>query len=114
MEEDDLREAVFLGDSQEVIRTFPPDIRQDMGTQILRLQKGSQPEESKPFKTVGPGAREIIVSDENEYRAFYVTKFGGKVIILHAFIKKSQKTPQKEIDKAKDRYKEARRRFGDK
>ena len=39
-------------------------------------------------------------------RAFYCAVKGKKIIILHGFIKKSQKTPKKELDLAKKRLKE--------
>lgn len=41
-------------------------------------------------------------------RAIYVTAKGKKIIVLHAFVKKTQKTPQKAIDLALKRLKEAR------
>jgi phage-related protein len=39
-------------------------------------------------------------------RAIYVTASGQRVVILRAFVKKSQKTPRSEIDLAKQRAKE--------
>ena len=39
-------------------------------------------------------------------RAFYCTVKGQKIIILHAFIKKSQKTPKKDLDLARNRRKD--------
>lgn len=43
---------------------------------------------------------------DNIGRALYVTAKGRRVIILHAFIKKTQKTPGKAIRLAKQRLKE--------
>ncbi len=40
-------------------------------------------------------------------RAIYVTTKGRKIILLHAFVKKTQKTPPKAIDLALRRLKEA-------
>ncbi len=39
-------------------------------------------------------------------RALYCTMKGKQIIILHSFIKKTQKTPKKEIDIAKKRKKD--------
>jgi phage-related protein len=39
-------------------------------------------------------------------RALYVTASGKRVVVLRAFIKKTQKTPQAEIDLALRRAKE--------
>ena len=45
-------------------------------------------------------------SKEGIVRVFFCTKIGKKIIMLHSFIKKSQKTPKKEIETAKSRMKE--------
>ena len=42
-------------------------------------------------------------------RTLFVTE-GGMMILLHAFIKKQQKTPKPELDLAKERLKQLRRR----
>lgn len=41
-------------------------------------------------------------------RAIYVTASGRRVVILHAFVKKTQKTPARELDIARQRAKEVR------
>jgi phage-related protein len=41
-------------------------------------------------------------------RAFYCFLFGKKVVVLHAFIKKSQQTPDCELKMARKRLKEAK------
>jgi phage-related protein len=41
-------------------------------------------------------------------RVFYCTVAGRKIVILHQFIKKSQKTPSREIAVARRRMKETR------
>lgn len=40
-------------------------------------------------------------------RAVYVTASGRRVVVLHAFVKKTQKTPRAAIETAKKRMKEA-------
>ncbi|NWF36872.1 type II toxin-antitoxin system RelE/ParE family toxin [Mariprofundus sp. KV] len=40
-------------------------------------------------------------------RAIYVTVKGQRIIILHAFVKKTQKTPRAALDIARQRMKEA-------
>jgi phage-related protein len=39
-------------------------------------------------------------------RAIYVTAKGERVVVVHAFIKKTQKTPQGALDVARQRAKE--------
>jgi len=41
-------------------------------------------------------------------RAFYVTATGRRVIILHAFVKKSDKTPRGALETARNRMKEVK------
>jgi phage-related protein len=47
-----------------------------------------------------------LKSREGISRVFYCTKIGKRIIILHYFIKKSQKTPDKELDIARKRLME--------
>jgi len=39
-------------------------------------------------------------------RVFFCTMLGQKIVMLHSFIKKTQKTPEKELKIAKQRMKE--------
>ncbi len=39
-------------------------------------------------------------------RAIYMTAKGERVVVLHAFVKKTQKTPQKALEIARERAKE--------
>lgn len=58
-------------------------------------------------KSIDTGLFELRVkSKEGIARVFCCTKVGKKIIMLHSFIKKSQKTPKKEIKIAKYRMKE--------
>ena len=54
----------------------------------------------------GSGAYEIRVQDEaGAFRVIYVAKFEHAVYVLHAFQKKTRKTPQADIELAAKRYK---------
>jgi phage-related protein len=58
-------------------------------------------------KSMGNGLFELRVkSKEGIARVFFCTKVGMKIIMLHFFIKKSQKTPKKEIQIAVSRMNE--------
>ena len=54
---------------------------------------------------IGPGVREIRIHNEGEFRVIYITRLHETVYVLHAFQKKTQKTPRKDIDLAKARLK---------
>ena len=59
------------------------------------------------MKTVGAGVREIrIRCADGAYRVIYTARLGNTVYVLHAFQKKTQKTPQRAIGLAKRRLKE--------
>lgn len=59
------------------------------------------------MKTVGRGVYEIqIASDGDAFRIFYVAKLEDAAYVLHAFEKKSQKTPLRDIEIGRERYKE--------
>lgn len=100
-----MRTISFEGRSLEVIRGFPDNARQRAGYDLDRVQRDLEPENWKPFNRVGQGVREIRVQVGTQYRVMYVTKFEGKVHVLHAFQKKSQKTAKSDIDYAKKIFK---------
>ena len=93
----------------KAIRKFPISIRKHIGQAILELQKGeklSMPL-SRPVKSVGFGVEEVRSKDLNGiYRTFYLARLLNRIIVFHAFVKKTQKTPKKEINIAKKRLKE--------
>ncbi len=58
-------------------------------------------------KRIEKGLFELRVKGkEGIARVFFCTKIGKKIIMLHSFVKKSQKTPKKEIEIARKRKKE--------
>ena len=61
-----------------------------------------------PFtRPMGQGLFEIRAKGkEGIGRAFFCTAIGHKIIVLHTFIKKTQKTPQRELKIARKRIKE--------
>jgi len=101
----------FEGNTLDTIREFPDDARQRAGYELDRVQRGLDPENWKPFSTIGQGVREIRVQIGEQFRVMYVTKFDDKVHVLHAFQKKTQKTAKSDIDYAKSVLKDVIRRY---
>jgi phage-related protein len=67
-----MKAVIFLGDSLEALRDFPDGARRNAGYQIDRVQRGFEPDHWKPMKTIGPGVREIRISDETgAFRVLY-------------------------------------------
>ena len=97
----------FVGASREDLRRFSDEAREDAGFQLYKVQQGEEPDDWKPMPTVGAGVQEIRVRDERgSYRVLYVAKFEEAVYVLHAFEKRSQKTAEPDVHRAKTRYAE--------
>jgi phage-related protein len=96
----------WLGDSRERLRWFPEAVRREIGYQLSLIQSGRQATDSKAIPLVGPGAIEIRVHAENEYRVFYVAKFADAIYVIHLFAKKSQKPSSLDVELARKRYRE--------
>ena len=62
----------------------------------------------KPMQGVGPGAYEIRIHSEGEWRVIYVAKLKDAVYVLHAFPKKTRQTRQEDIELAGKRYRQLR------
>ena len=91
----------------EALRSFPVSARNRAGRQLQLVQRGVEPADWKPMKSVGAGVREIRVRDESgAFRLMYVTKMADRVFVLHCFQKKTQKTDKSDLELAKRRYKE--------
>lgn len=101
-----MKGIIWLGNSKKAIRKFPKEAREDAGYQLFQIQLGIEPDDWKPMSSVGRGAIEIRVHDPFEHRVIYVAKFEGAIHVLHAFEKKTKKTPKKEIEIAKKAYRE--------
>ena len=72
-----------------------------------KVQRGEQPDDFKPLAAVGKGIDEIRITDESgAYRVVYVARRADAVYVLHAFRKKTQATPKKDIDTARKRLAE--------
>lgn len=106
-----MKPIVFLGDSIARLRAFPDGPRRDAGFQLERVQRGSEPDNWKPIKTIGPGVCEIRVRDvTGAFRVIYVATFAEAIYVLHAFQKKTSRTAVRDVTLAEARYRELKRR----
>lgn len=97
---------IFPGSSLGDLRDFPAVPRQRCGYQLSLLQDGEEPDDWKPFPTVGKGVKEIRVACENgAFHVFYVVDRPDGIYVLHAFRKTTQKTEKRDIDLARTRLK---------
>jgi phage-related protein len=101
----------FIGNSLDEVRSFPDNARREVGFQIDRLQRGLDPDDWKPMKTIGAGVREIRVRDASgAFRVIFIATLEDAVYILHAFQKKTEATSKRDLDLATARFRELMRR----
>lgn len=65
-----------------------------------------EPVDWRPLPDVGIGTIELRVHTGLEHRVIVVMKFEEAVYVLHAFEKKSKRTPRAAIDLARRRYRQ--------
>jgi len=72
---------------------------------FLRDQKGYI---NEPYgRYIRSGIRELRVEfSHNRHRIFYITVERKRIILLHAFLKKTKKTPKREIERALNNFKD--------
>lgn len=106
MKEKDLN---WKGSSYKDLMSFPEQARREAGYQLGFIQLGFEPSDWKSMSSIGPGVREIRIHVEGEFRVIYIAKYEEAVYVLHAFQKKTQRTPKRDIDIAKTRLRELER-----
>ena len=92
---------------QATIEAWPVDVVADY-SRIVELLIEHGPNLRLPHsRAFGGGLFELRPHGQSGIgRAFYCYLLGQRVVVLHAFIKKSQQTPEKEIKLARARMKE--------
>lgn len=105
-----LKAITFLGTSLADLRSFPAGVRRQIGYQLDRVQQGRDPDDWKPMRAIGGGAREIRVREASgAYRAVYVAQFAAAIFVLHCFQKKSARTSRADVALAQRRYGQLRK-----
>ena len=102
-----MKKIYYCASSQKDIGTFTNKSRQRIARLLDMLADGLelQPNDCKYMGTIGAGVYELRVkADKQNYRVFYVAKFEEAIYVLHGFVKKTQETPQQDIDRGKERY----------
>src|SRR3546814_14308378 len=76
----------------------------DAGWQLELVQRGDDPDDWKPMKTVGQGVREIRIREAlGAFRVIYLATLEDRVLVLHAFQKKTQATAKNDLELAAQR-----------
>jgi len=106
----------WVGSSLDDLRSFPEEVKDDIGYALREAQKGLYPSSAKPFKGFG-GASVLEIIDnfyKNTYRAVYTVKFEKAIYVLHCFQKKSthgRKTSKHDIELITKRLRDAEEQY---
>ena len=103
--------AFYDGVADEIERNWPPGIRTKLAWILEALIVGGPQELGMPhIKALGKGLFEIRAQGkEGIGRGLFCQIDGKRIFILNAFIKKTQKTPVREMDLALKRLKEIKK-----
>ncbi len=98
----------FDADVQTTIDALPAGLRARFLHLIQRMQTFG-PHLGRPHtRPLGNGLFELrMKSKEGIARVFFGILSGERIMLLHAFVKKSEKTPARELQTARKRLKEA-------
>jgi phage-related protein len=102
----DWHRVLIYNPARQEILNWPLEARKDLGGILTRLQRGIRVgyPDTDSMKTVAPGVFEIrLKSVSGIFRAFYMVEPMHGILVFHAFRKKSQKTPGREIELARGR-----------
>jgi len=102
-----MKDIVYYANTKKDIAAFPSKAKQRIARllDMLVADLELQPNDFKYMPTVGMGTYELRVKVVSQYRVFYVAKFEEAIYVLHDFVKKTQETSQKDIEKGRERYK---------
>lgn len=100
---------MWLGSSLDDLKMFSYTAKREAGYWLHVVQEGGEPFDTKPMPSIGAGVKEIRIHGQNEYRVIYIAKFKETVFVLHCFVKKTRKTSKRDLELARNRYKQAMR-----
>jgi phage-related protein len=106
-------EVSWEGDSREVLRSWPKDIRVDFGIALDALQEGRLPPLAiRPMQSIATGVFELKDADQSTwYRLVYLARVEDVIYVLHCFTKNTAKTERRDIEKARQRWKQVQQRL---
>jgi phage-related protein len=98
-------EVVWMGDSRQVLRDWPEEIRASMGQSLRLLQQGLPAAlDVRPMQSIGQGVFELKDADESAwYRVIYLARIEDRIYVLDCFCKRSRKTARNDLETARAR-----------
>jgi phage-related protein len=109
---EDERPIVWVGSSKEDLKSFPEEVRGQIGYALAVAQEGGEHPDAKPLKVfVGADLFEVVEDfDGDSYRAIYTVQFEEAIYVLHAFHERSKSgsgISQREVTQISERLKRA-------
>lgn len=101
----ELETITWLGNTKDEVLSWPETTRKRAGAELYRLQIRGDPLHWRSMKSIGRGVREIKISEGGQHRIFYLVRKASGIYVLHAFVKKTQRTSKSDIDLCKERLK---------
>ena len=106
----------WVGSSREDLKSFPTEVKRDIGFALDKAQRGDKHPSTKPLRGFGGASVLDIVEnhDGDTYRAVYTVRFAEAIYVLHCFQKKSTrgiKTTQRDVDLIKARLRRAQEEY---
>jgi len=97
------RPVVWVGSSRRYLRSFPREVRRNIGQALYVAQQGETDPSAKPLRGFGGWSVAEIVADYegDTWRTVYTVRYAEAIYVLHAFQKRSKRgmaTPKKDID----------------
>jgi phage-related protein len=107
-EDHSLKPIEWVKSARADLRGFPDDVKYQVGSALLQIQKGKDHASVKTLKGFGSASvREIRTDDESgTYHVVFTVQFPKAIYVLHSFQKKSKsgsKTPKEEMDRIERR-----------
>lgn len=99
----------YSADVQQEIRAFPKTLKARFIRYTVQMIESGANIGEPHTKAFGDGLFELrLKGQEGIARVFYCTQIGRKIVMLHSFMKKTQKTPLREKEIAMKRLQEVK------
>ncbi|MGB7987567.1 MAG: type II toxin-antitoxin system RelE/ParE family toxin [Terracidiphilus sp.] len=104
---------LWEGDSRDILKTWPSGVQHDIGLSLRDLQDGERPSlPARPMQSIGQGVFELKTEDEAAwYRVIYLARIEDTIYVLDSFTKKTRKTEKKDLNRARRRLSNVKRRL---
>ena len=95
--------VAWLGSALADLRGFPADARRDAGFELRRVQQGLDPDDWNRCRRSAPASARSAFTRAWNTASSTVATFAEAVYVLHAFEKRTRKTPKHDLQLAQER-----------